>query len=76
MILREHIEEFGTAADGRLFRSATGGMVYDTTHTWAVARTLALAPEQVASPLAGDPTICVSRGLALAERRRRGHRGG
>jgi integrase len=54
-ILREHIEEFGTAADGRLFRSATGGMIYDTTHTWAAARTLALAPEQVASPLAGRP---------------------
>jgi integrase len=55
MILREHIEEFRTAADGRLFRSATGGMIYDTTHTWAAARTLALAPEQVASPLAGRP---------------------
>jgi integrase len=54
-ILREHIEEFGTAADGRLFRSTTGGMIYDTTHTWGVARTLALAPEQVASPLAGRP---------------------
>ncbi len=54
-ILREHIEEFGTAADGRLFRSATGGMIYDTTHTWSAARTLALAPDQVASPLAGRP---------------------
>ena len=54
-ILREHIEEFGTAADGRLFRTATGGMIYDTTHTWAVARTLAFAPEQVASPLAARP---------------------
>ena len=55
MILREHIEEFGTAADGRLFRTATGGMIFDTTHTWAVARTLALTPEQVASPLAARP---------------------
>lgn len=55
MILREHIAEFGTAPDGRLFRTVTGGMIYDTTHTWAVARTLALAPEQVASPLAGRP---------------------
>ena len=45
-ILREHIAEFGTAADGRLFRSATGGMIYDTTHTWAAARTLALAPSR------------------------------
>jgi integrase len=54
-ILREHIEEFGTAADGRLFRTAKGGMIYDTTHTWAVAWTLAPAPEQVASPLAARP---------------------
>ena len=54
-ILREHIEEFGTAQDGRLFRTATGGMVCDTTHTWAVARTLGLVPEQVASPLAARP---------------------
>jgi integrase len=34
-------------------------MVYDTTHTWGIARTLALALalalEQVASPLAGRP---------------------
>jgi len=55
MILREHIEEFGTAADGRLFRTVTGGMIYDHTHTWAAARTLALTPEQVASPMAARP---------------------
>ena len=54
-ILREHIEEFGTAADGRLFRTATGGMICDTTHTLAAGRTLALTPEQVASPLARRP---------------------
>jgi integrase len=54
-ILREHIEELGTAQDGRLFRTATGGMICDTTHTWAVARTLGLVPEQVASPLAARP---------------------
>lgn len=55
MILREHIEEFGTAADGRLFRTATGGMIYDRTATWAAARTFALTPEQVASPMAARP---------------------
>jgi hypothetical protein len=43
-ILREHIEEFGTASDGRLFGTAAGGMICDTTRTWAAARTLALAP--------------------------------
>jgi hypothetical protein len=30
-------------------------MIFDTTHTWTVARTLALTPEQVASPLAARP---------------------
>ena len=54
-VLREHIEEFGTTEDGRLFRAATGGMIFDTTHTWTVARTLATTPEQVASPLAARP---------------------
>jgi integrase len=51
----EVVRPGGPATDGRLFRTATGGMVYDTTHTWGIARTLALAPEQVASPLAGRP---------------------
>lgn len=75
MILREHIEEFGTAADGRLFRTATGGMIYDTTHTWAVARTLALIPEQVVSPLAARPydlrhaavSLWLNNGVAATE---------
>ena len=53
-ILREQIEEFGIAPDGRLFRTATDGMIYDHTATWAAARTLALTPEQVASPLAAS----------------------
>jgi hypothetical protein len=46
-ILREHIEEFGTAADGRLFRTVTGGMIYDHTASWAAARIPALTPDQV-----------------------------
>ena len=51
-ILREHLAEFGTAPDGRLFRTASGGVIYDITRTWVTARTLALDPGQVASPLA------------------------
>jgi integrase len=74
-ILREHIEEFGTAVDRRLFRTATGGMICDTSHTWAVARTLALAPEQVASPLAARPydlrhaavSLCLNGGVAATK---------
>ena len=75
MILREHIEEFGTAADGRLFRTATGGMIYDHTATWAVARTFALTPEQVASPMAARPydlrhgavSLWLNGGVAVTE---------
>ena len=75
MMLREHIEEFGTAADGRLFRTATGGMIYDHTATWAAARTFALTPEQVASPLAARPydlrhgavSLWLNGGVAVTE---------
>lgn len=56
-ILRQHIEEFGVAPDGRLFRSERGGVVASTAYTevWQEARTLALTPAQVASPLARRP---------------------
>ncbi|MFD0656361.1 tyrosine-type recombinase/integrase [Thermocatellispora tengchongensis] len=56
-ILRQHIEEFGVAPDGRLFRSERGGVVASTAYTevWQEARTLALSPAQVASPLARRP---------------------
>jgi integrase len=75
MILREHIEEFGAAADGRLFRTATGGMIYDHTATWAAARTFALTPEQVASPMAARPydlrhgavSLWLNGGVAVTE---------
>jgi integrase len=56
-ILRDHIERHGTAADGRLFRTATGGVFSTTAYAkvWKEARTYALTPDQVASPLAGRP---------------------
>lgn len=56
-ILREHVETFGTADDGRLFRNERGGVLGSTTYTraWQEARGLALTPQQVASPLAGTP---------------------
>ncbi|GII84156.1 integrase [Sphaerisporangium siamense] len=56
-ILREHVELHGTAADGRLFRTATGGVFSTTAYAkvWKEARTYALIPDQVASPLAGRP---------------------
>jgi integrase len=56
-ILRAHIDTFGTAPDGRVFSSDRGQPVASTaiSDVWAEARTLALTPAQVASPLAGRP---------------------
>lgn len=56
-IFREHIDTFGTAGDGRLFFSEGGGVVSSSTYyrAWQEARTLALPPAAVASPLARRP---------------------
>ncbi len=55
-ILREHSDEFGTAPDGRLFQTRRGGVLGSGyTDVWAGARTLALTPDQVLSPLANRP---------------------
>lgn len=56
-LLREQVETFGTAADGRLFFSEGGGVVASSTYyrAWQEARTLALPPAGVASPLAKRP---------------------
>lgn len=56
-ILRDHIDEFGTNHDGRLFRTLTGGVISIGTYceAWKAARAFAFSPEQVASPLAGRP---------------------
>jgi integrase len=56
-ILRQHIDIFGVASDGRIFSSDRGQPVASTaiSDVWAEARTLALTPAQVVSPLAGRP---------------------
>ena len=56
-ILRQHIDTFGAASDGRIFSSDRGGPVASAaiSDVWAEARTLALTPAQVASPLARRP---------------------
>ncbi|GAA4092269.1 tyrosine-type recombinase/integrase [Nonomuraea soli] len=56
-ILREHIEKFGTAKDGRLFRTAKEGTYSSSAYSyvWQEARKLALTPSQVASALAARP---------------------
>ncbi len=56
-ILRAHIDTFGVAPDGRIFSSDRGHPIASTaiSDVWAEARTVALTPAQVASPLAGRP---------------------
>ncbi|WP_079406136.1 tyrosine-type recombinase/integrase [Streptomyces sp. 3211] len=56
-ILREHLDTFGAAADGRLFASEGGGVVSSSTYyrAWQEARVLALPPAAAASPLAQRP---------------------
>ncbi|WP_067466656.1 hypothetical protein [Actinomadura macra] len=51
-LLREHIAEFGTAPDGRIFQTERGGIVGSTAYgdVWTETRALALTPDQVASP--------------------------
>lgn len=55
--LREHVEQFGAAPDGRLFHRADGGAIRHSTYAkiWSRARDSALTPEQFASPLARRP---------------------
>ena len=56
-MLREHIAEHGTADDGRIFSTATGGTYSSSAHSyvWQEARKLALTPQQIASSLAARP---------------------
>jgi integrase len=56
-MLRDHLERYGTAADGLLFRAARGGRVRSTEYTeiWRAARAKALPPEDVTTPLAEVP---------------------
>lgn len=56
-ILRWHVAEIGVAPDGRLFRQPAGGVVGSSTYSqvWQAARSFALTPAQLVSPLAGRP---------------------
>jgi integrase len=56
-LLREHIERFGTASNGRLFRSERGGLIQPSTwwQVWRKVRNLALTPEQLVTPLMERP---------------------
>lgn len=55
--LRQHLHEFGTAPDGRLFRGSRGGPLSESVYgrAWHTARQAALGPALAATPLAGRP---------------------
>jgi integrase len=68
-LLWEHLEEFGTDAQGRLFTGVRGGPLATITYrrAWAWAREQALSDAETASPLAKRPYdlrhTCVSTWL-------------
>src|SRR5215470_12836559 len=55
--LRQHLQNYGTTADGRLFRGARGGMLSESVYgrAWHTARRDALGPVLAATPLARRP---------------------
>ncbi len=72
-ILRAHIDQFGTAADGRLFQVIRGQRGKGAVITakiygpvWQKARITALTSAQQASPLAGRPYDLRHGGVTLA----------
>lgn len=57
VLLREHLDEYGTSPDGRLFRGARGGPLSESLYgrLRGEARVKALRAAEVASPLARRP---------------------
>lgn len=80
-ILRAHLAEFETPNERRVFGNERGGVVGSSTYwrVWEEARSYALPPERVDSPLAGRPYdlrhACITRwlnaGVPIAEVARR-----
>jgi integrase len=66
-LLRAHVEAFGVAADGRLFRGARGGDLSSGEYPsiWRQARQDTLTASQAASPLAGRPYDLRHGGVSL-----------
>jgi len=67
-MLRHHLKRYGTAPDGRIFRTTRGGLIQDSAYSavWAGARAAALTPAQHASPLARRPYDLRHAGVSLA----------
>jgi integrase len=66
-MLRDHLDTYGTAEDGRLFRATRGGRIRSTEYTevWQRAREKALPAEDIATPLADVPYALRHAGISL-----------
>ena len=68
-LLRAHIRRYGTTPDGRIFQTASGGLLQDSGYNevWTAAREgpHPLPPKEVVDIVAGDPLA--EDGLATAE---------
>jgi hypothetical protein len=65
VLLRERLDLFGTAADGRLFRSENGNLIHPSAWWWVwhEVRCASLSTEDLASPLTGAaPMTCGTQG--------------
>lgn len=69
-LVREHIKEFGTAEDGRLFRDAQGGHLLSKEYgeVWKAARLAVLTESEAASLLADVPYSLRHAGVRLLRR--------
>ncbi|MDD7918125.1 hypothetical protein PH191_10540 [Actinomycetospora callitridis] len=76
-ILRDHLDHYGAAADGRLFPALSGGRVRESVYTriWKEAREIGLSPAGGLTA-GGPPVRPPARGaVLLAQRRGAAHRG-
>jgi integrase len=67
-LLREHLDEFGTKHDGRVFAGARGGLLSESVYgpAWQVARKSVLSQVQRRSPFASRPYDLRHSGVTLA----------
>jgi len=65
-MIREHVQTYGTAPDGRLFETYRGGIYLPSTlwHVLQKARERALTPTQQKSPLIRKPYDCRHAGVS------------
>ncbi|MEU3601033.1 site-specific integrase [Streptomyces sp. NPDC006798] len=66
-MIRDHIKEFGTADDGRLFRASRGGHLLSKEYgdIWKAARLAVLTPDEIETPLAEVPYGLRAAGVSL-----------